>query len=57
MHTAMDVRVLTGIVKTDGVNNLSRALGRSRIVKIDQWMAVHDLAQNRKIISYLMDIK
>ena len=51
MNTAMDIGLIRAVDLTDAVNHTEGFLGRGRIIKIDQWMAVNAFSEDGELLA------
>jgi hypothetical protein len=56
MHSPMDVAVILFVIGTDGIDDLSGFLRRSRIIEINKWPLIDLLMQDGKIFPDFIDI-
>src|SRR5216683_2100771 len=56
MHAAMHVRVFLGVVANDAIDDRLRLLRRRRVVEVDEWLAPHAAAEDRKVFSDALNV-
>ena len=57
MHTAVHVGVDRGVVGALGLDHAARLLAGRGVVEVHQWLAVHQLLQDRELRTQLFDVE